>query len=184
MVQLTWAVLSYPRRHVWYFQLAVVLLQHFSVEKLPAGLCHGGWRPKDLRSFSCHRGFTWCGGSIWREEGFSIYQSLLMFLEEKEGLGEGAALWHIPWVLCFLTKRCHQTDQTDFLGFSLFKDPMMLEPGCWSAVSAGCWDFPWKIWKSWRNLCLRAWRNKKRKSQSKNIRVDMGSKKHCQCSKT
>lgn len=101
---------AHPHSHVWNFQLEVVLLQHFSVEKLPAGLYHRGWRPKDLRSFSCHRGITWCGGSIRREEGFSIYQSLLMFLEEKEGLGEGAALWHVPWVLCSLTKLCDQTD--------------------------------------------------------------------------
>lgn len=89
LLQSRWAVPSYPHRHVWYFWLAVVLLQHFSVEKLSAGLYHRGWRPKDLRYFSYHRNITWCGGSACREEGFSIYQSLLFHVPGRKRGPEG-----------------------------------------------------------------------------------------------
>lgn len=82
---------------------------------------------KDLRSFSCHRGITWCGGSVCREERFSIYQSLLMFLEEKRGPGgRSCSVTH-----CLSTLLLNQTVWSDwsewfpglflsFLSFSLF----------------------------------------------------------------
>lgn len=169
LVQSRWAVPSYPHRHVWYFQLAVALLQHFFVEKLPALLQRMETKGSEILFLPQSHYLVWW--LCW--QGRRIFHlSVSSHIPERKG----AAPWHVPWVLCSWVKLCDKTDQTDFLDFSLFKDPMMLEPGCWSAVSTGCWEFPWKIWKSWRNLCLRAWRSKKRRSQSKNIWIDMGSK--------